>query len=235
MEIQLRESTPVIGIDNATIIDDRTETIAVSEMNLNLNFGELAMIHLGRRDIDSVIGDACTGLTAPSAGTVTFLGQSWSEISSDRANAMRGMIGRVFKTANWMDYMTILDALLLSQLHHTRRTEEDIRSEALQRCRVFGLPGLPNQRPGTMRPADLQRAACARAFIGRPRLIILEDPVRNTGRRILSGLTKCIHEALDWGAGVIWMTRDDSVWRRPYTDCTHRFLLAGSKLVESTE
>jgi phospholipid/cholesterol/gamma-HCH transport system ATP-binding protein len=230
----MKHQKSVIEIDNATIVDDQTGNIIVSGVTLDLNFGELALIHLGQRDVCSVIGDSCAGLTPPVAGSISFLGHNWSQTSPDHANALRGLIGRVFKTANWIDYMVVSEAILLSQLHHTRRPKEEIRDEAMKLCRIFGLPGLPTQRPGNMLLTDLQRLACARAFLGRPRLIILEEPTLNLGREILPGLTKKINELRDRGVGVIWMTQYDSVFREPYLDCTYRFRIVGSELVEAT-
>jgi phospholipid/cholesterol/gamma-HCH transport system ATP-binding protein len=223
----------VIEIESATIIDDQTGNIAVSGMTLYLNFGELALIHLGQRDVCSVIGDACAGLTTPMVGSISFLGYNWSRTSPDRANALRGLIGRVFKTSNWIDYMLVSDTILLPQLHHTRRSTEEIRDEAMKLCRIFGLPGLPTQRPGNMLSMDLQRIACVRAFLGRPRFVILEEPTLNIGREILPGLTKKINEVRNRGAGVLWMTQSDSILREPYLDCTYRFRIVGSELVEA--
>jgi phospholipid/cholesterol/gamma-HCH transport system ATP-binding protein len=229
----MRSQKSVIEIDNATIIDNQTGNIAVSGVTLYLNFGELALIHLGQRDVFSVIGDACAGLTTPMVGSISFLGYNWSRTSPDRANALRGLIGRVFKTSNWIDYMFVSDAILLQQLHHTRRPTEEIRDEAIKLCRIFGLPGLPTRRPGNMLSMDLQRTACVRAFLGRPRLIILEEPTRSLGKEILPGLTKKINEVRDRGAGVLWMTQNDSILREPYLECTYRFRIVGSELVEA--
>jgi phospholipid/cholesterol/gamma-HCH transport system ATP-binding protein len=230
----MRPQKSVIEIDSATIVDDQTGNIIVSGVTLYLNFGELALIHLGQRDVCSVIGDACAGLTTPVAGSICFLGHNWPQTSPDHANALRGLIGRVFKTANWIDYMAVSEAILLSQLHHTRRPAEEIRDEAMKLCRIFGLPGLPTQRPGNMLSIDLQKIACARAFLGRPRLIILEEPTQSLGREILPGLTKKINELRDRGAGVLWMTQDDYILREPYLDCTYRFRIVGSELIEAT-
>ncbi len=229
----MRPQKSVIEIDNATIVDDKTGNITISGVTLYLNFGELALIHLGQRDVYSVIGDACAGLTTPMVGAISFLGHNWSRTSPDHANALRGLIGRVFKTSNWIDYMVLSDAILLSQLHHTRRPTKEIRDEAMKLCRIFGLPGLPTRRPENMLSMDLQRIACARAFLGRPRLIILEEPTLNLGREILPGLTKKINEVRDRGAGVLWMTQNDSILREPYLDCTYRFRIVGSALVEA--
>jgi phospholipid/cholesterol/gamma-HCH transport system ATP-binding protein len=104
--------------------------------------------------------------------------------------------------------------------------------EARELSQLFGLPGIPTCRPGDMLPADLQRAACVRAFMGQPRLVVLEEPTRGMGEGFLPGLTKAIDSARAGGAAILWLTQSDSVWRRPYIQCTHRFRAMGSGLIE---
>ena len=53
----MKSQKSVIEMDNATIVDDQTGNIAISGVTFSLNFGELALIHLGQRDLSSVIGD----------------------------------------------------------------------------------------------------------------------------------------------------------------------------------
>ena len=84
-----------------------------------------------------------------------------------------------------------------------------------------------------MLPADLQRAACIRAFMGQPRLVILEEPTRRMGEGFLPGLTKAIDSARAGGAAVLWLTQSDTIWRRPFVGCTYRYRAVGSGLVEA--
>jgi phospholipid/cholesterol/gamma-HCH transport system ATP-binding protein len=59
--------------------------------------------------------------------------------------------------------MTLLDKVLLPQLHHTRRPYAESRAEAARLASWFGLPGLPTGLAQASRPARSLGAAPARA------------------------------------------------------------------------
>ena len=233
MPSQLKQLGSVVKMTNTTILDEGTGHIALTGLNMNLQFSDLDLIYMGQRETALAIGDACEGLTRPTVGKITFLGFDWSETAPDQANALRGMVGRVFRRANWVDYMSVLDSILLPQLHHTKRPMEELTKEARELSQMFGLPGIPTRRPGDMLQADLQRAACVRAFMGQPRLVILEEPTRRMGEGFLTSLTKAIDSARAMGTAILWLTQSDSIWRKPYVECTYRFRAVGSRLVEA--
>ena len=72
--------------------------------------------------------------------------------------------------------LSLLDNVVLRQLHHTHRPFAELRDEAAQLAVRFGLPGFPTGHPQDCLPEDLQRAACAGAFLGSPVLLLLEEP-----------------------------------------------------------
>jgi phospholipid/cholesterol/gamma-HCH transport system ATP-binding protein len=83
-------------------------------------------------------------------------------------------------------------------------------------------------------PADLQRAACVRAFLGRPLLILLQEPTIGMASEILSPLIQAIRDARDRGAAVIWLTRKSAIWNDASIPATHRYRLVARKLMEVT-
>ena len=96
----------------------------------------------------------------------------------------------------------------------------------------FGLPGLPSGLPDDVIRADHQRAACIRAFLGQPALILLEEPTYGVYPEILPPLINAIRKACDRGSGVIWLTLADQVWNDPLLPATRRYRLTARKLME---
>ena len=127
---------------------------------------------------------------------------------------------------------TLLENILLPQLHHTRRKIAELRNEAVQLAEHFGLPGLPSGWPDDVMRADHQRAACIRAFLGQPSLVVLEEPTFGVYPEILPPLVNAIRRACDRGCGVIWLTREDQVWNDPLLPATRRYRLTARKLME---
>lgn len=84
---------------------------------------------------------------------------------------------------------------MLAQRHHTGRDEEEIRREAANLARMFRLPGLPLWAPDRVRRQDLRKAGCIRAFLGRPQLILLENPTLGVYADIIAPLVNAVNPA----------------------------------------
>lgn len=199
---------------------------------MTLRGGELALIDVSELDQASAFADACAGLISPSMGAVCFLGRDWTRLPARTADALRGRIGRLFCRGNWLDHLSLLENILLPALHHTHRPLAELRDEAARLARRFSLPGVPVGRPGEFMQSDLQRAACVRAFLGNPAMIILEEPTAAVYPDIMPVLVNTMREARNRGAAVIWLVEDNKVWRDPSIPATHRYRMAAHELVE---
>jgi len=202
------------------------------DFEMNLDGGDLALVNLERPRFGSILADACCGLHQAAEGSIFFLGKDWSLLPSNTANALRGRIGRVFTFGNWINRLTLLENILLPQLHHTSRKFTELRNQAVHLAEHFGLPGLPTGLPDDAMRTDHQRAACIRAFLGQPSLILLEEPTFGVYPEILPPLINAIRNACDRGCGVIWLTLEDHIWNDPLLPATHRYRLTARKLME---
>ena len=95
-------------------------------MHIDVLGGDLILIRLERAVQGTVFADACAGLMPPLAGVVYFLGRNWAGQPADLANALRGRIGRVFRSGNWIDYLSVQENILLPQAYHTRRRIKEL-------------------------------------------------------------------------------------------------------------
>jgi phospholipid/cholesterol/gamma-HCH transport system ATP-binding protein len=228
----IEERRVVLRFDKTTLMVDRHGGGETVDAQMDLRSGELVLIRYEKPRMGLALADACTGLVHPEKGAVTFLGKDWSDLPSDTANALRGRIGRVFREGKWLSHLSVLANILLPQLHHTRRPAAELRDEAAAMALRFRLPGVPAGRPADLMRADLQRAACVRAFLGRPSLIVLEDPTSGKFSMLTPELINVIRSARDDGATVIWLTLENVVWRDQTIPATTRYRLIGRTLME---
>ena len=201
------------------------------EVDFRVGGGELALVDARHSLRPAWLADLCCGLLPLSGGSVRFLGHDWSAMPPDYAAALRGRIGRVFQSGNWVDFIDVATNILLPQLHHTRDDPIDLRERAIALSCAFGLPGLPLVRPGDLAASDLARAACVRAFLGDPELILLESPVQGRFNSLIAPLLDALAAARDRGAAAIWFTRSDLVWHDLSFPATHRLRLGERGLV----
>jgi phospholipid/cholesterol/gamma-HCH transport system ATP-binding protein len=125
--------------------------------------------------------------------------------------------------------------ILLSQQHHSRRPLASLRDEASELARRFSLPGLPLGKPSEMRAPDLRRAACVRAFLGEPQLLILERPTTGVYPEIMNALMTSVQVARARGAAVLWTTDNAQEWHDPGIKATLRCTMTGSQMSILTE
>lgn len=199
-------------------------------ISLRLARGELTMIEPGDAMHSAEFADSCVGLIEPLAGEVRFLGVDWTKIGADAATLLRGRIGRLVSAGAWLPGLDMVENVLLPQLHHTRRPLIDLRDEAARLARQFGLPGLPAVRPGELAPGELQRAGLVRAFLGRPRLIVLERATEGIYPEILQPLINAIRDLRERGGAVLWLTLDPRVWSDTTIPADARHRLIGGRL-----
>ncbi len=222
----------ILRLEKVTLFTEQGGGGETIRLDLKIYGGDLVLINLERPRFGTILADACCGLHQAYDGSIFFLGKDWLGLPPDTANALRGRIGRVFTFGNWVNRLALVKNILLPQLHHTRKKYSELRDEAVRLAEHFGLPGLPTGLPDDVMRADNQRAACLRAFIGQPSLILMEEPTTGLYPEILPPLINVIRRACDRGAGVIWMTLTDQIWNHPILPATDRYRLTAHRLME---
>ena len=192
---------------------------------LRLQPGDCALIETYDPERAAAFADLCSGMIALRDGAVRCMGFDWSELGWERAGALRGRMGRIPGKAAWIGMLRTHVDIMLPQLHHTREPEFAIVQSANALANRLGLPGLPLVRPDRLSEADLMRAACVRAFLGEPRLLLLENPVNAEHPELIDPLLDLLSQALDHGAAAICLPRDVPLWQAQNFPTTHRLHL----------
>ncbi|NLI26261.1 MAG: ABC transporter ATP-binding protein [Acetobacter sp.] len=172
--------------------------------------GDCIMIECRRSVQASAFSDFCSGMIPLSAGAVRFMGLDWSELGSRQMDALRGRIGRVALSGYWPEQLGVQISIMMRGLHHTTRSIDDISAEALRLAIRFGLPGLPIDPPYRLDRMDLIRAACVRAFLGSPGLVLIEDFFTAANPVLLPPLLHSIEEIRQHGSAVLWFVSNAS-------------------------
>jgi phospholipid/cholesterol/gamma-HCH transport system ATP-binding protein len=226
----MQSSQPVLDISQA-MPQGGLDGFRIPPITLQLLPGEFALVETNDPERAAWFADLCSGFVRLAEGTVSFLGHDWTAMTHDYAAALRGRIGRVFGNAGWIEFVDMATNVLLPQLHHTWRDARDLREEAAKLAGSFGLPGLPMGHPRDLSAKDLQRAACIRAFLGEPALLLLESPLQGRFADLAEPLIEALTSARQNGAAAIWLANSDLVWRDRSAPVTHRLRLREYGLV----
>lgn len=177
------------------------------DVQLRLRPDELALLMLDDPLAPDALIDAACGLAAPLQGEVRVLGHDWGRLAAERANALRGRIGRVDTEPVFPANMTVGESVLLGPRFHSRRPEAELKREAARLARSFGLPGLPLGVPAALSAEERVRAACVRALLGAPQLLIVNERAGAVPADLEAVLINAARGVRARGGAVLWLTQ----------------------------
>lgn len=200
-------------------------SVGQAELDFTLLPGELVLIDARDPTLAAGFADLCCGLEPIDEGTARFLERDWSALPRELADALRGQIGCVMASPGWLRFLDVATNVLLAPLYHSRRDIDRLRDEAAACARHFGLPGIPAGPVDTLSQDDLLRAGYVRAFLGSPKLVILDSPVQGLFPDLVPILLNQIAALRDRGGAAIWLTRSRLVWDNRNFPATQRLRL----------
>jgi putative ABC transport system ATP-binding protein len=171
------------------IYDTRgVRTVALDGVDLVLDEGEFAVLHgpsgCGKTTLLNLLG----ALDAPTEGSVRLEGHDLSDLSAGELADLRlHKLGFVFQAYNLIPVLTARENVeFVMELQGVPAAARRDRAEAM--LAEVGLAELAEKRPLEMSGGQQQRVAVARAIVGRPRLVLADEPTANLDSRTSSQL-----------------------------------------------
>lgn len=150
--------------------------------------------------------------TRPSAGQMDLLGISVSQASRSTLRNLRRRIGFVPQDYRLIGEWTVFDNVALP-LRLRGTSERDTRREAFAVLEWLDVAHLADKRPGTLSGGEQQRTAIARALIGRPKLLLADEPTNALEDAQARRLLATFQELVDMGTTVIVATHNEALVR----------------------
>ena len=146
----------------------------------------------------------------PSRGAVSLFGQHMAALTRNEIAEIRRKIGIVFQDFRLIDHLSAFDNVALP-LRVAGAPESQVRDHVGELLTWVGLADQMEARPATLSGGQQQRIAIARAIIGRPALLLADEPTGNVDDELADRLMHLFEEMNRLGTTLVLATHNESL------------------------
>ena len=201
----------MIRTENLTRIfrTEEVETIALNGVNIEVEDGEFIAIMgpsgCGKSTLLNILGL----LDSPTEGKYWLNNEEVGHLKErERTTYRKGRIGFVFQNFNLIDELTVEENVDL-QLKYLGVGKAERKERVLEILRKVKLSHRAKHYPHQLSGGQQQRVAIARAVVGKPSIILADEPTGNldskNGAEVMHLLTELNHE----GTTIVMVTHNE--------------------------
>ncbi len=192
------------------------ETLALSNINLDVRQSEFVSVMgpsgCGKSTMLNIMGL----LDEPTSGSVRIAGQTFDQYGDKALARFRNqMLGFIFQSYHLINDLSVIDNVELPLLYRkvSRKERKKLAEEALEKV---GLGNRMKHFPTQLSGGQKQRVAIARAIVGRPKIILADEPTGNLdsvmGNEVMDILLQLNEED---HTTIVMVTHDESACPSP--------------------
>lgn len=143
----------------------------------------------------------------PSRGMIYLFGRNCANLPADAQADLRRRIGIVFQEFRLLDHLTTWENVALP-LRVFGKSEAEYKNDVTDLLKWVGLGDRVTSYPEVLSGGEKQRAAIARAVIGKPELLLADEPTGNVDAQMANRLLRLFIELNRLGTSVVIATHD---------------------------
>ena len=201
----------LIHLDGVTKVffTDEVETHALAGIHLEIKSGEYIAIAgpsgCGKSTLLSILGL----LDSPTEGRYVLNGKEVADLPlSERARVRNREIGFIFQSFNLIGDLTVFENVELPLTYRGMPSAErrERVKEALERV---GMGHRAKHLPSQLSGGQQQRVAVARAIVGKPKVMLADEPTGNLDSKNGEAVMDLLRELHRAGSTIVMVTHDN--------------------------
>ncbi|HKZ73612.1 MAG TPA: ABC transporter ATP-binding protein [Steroidobacteraceae bacterium] len=188
---------------------DEIETHALSGIHCDIRRGEFVSISgpsgCGKSTLLAILGL----LDTPSGGEYHLSGRAVASIGVDeRAEIRNREIGFIFQSFNLIGDLTVYENVELPLTYRSGLAREARRKAVIEALERVGMAHRLNHYPSQLSGGQQQRVAVARALVGRPSILLADEPTGNLDSKNGEAVMELLRKLHGEGATICMVTHD---------------------------
>lgn len=208
---------------------DSVETVALDKVSFTIADGDYVAIMgpsgCGKSTLLNILGL----LDNPTSGSYRLDGEEVANLrEAERTSWRKGRIGFIFQSFNLIEDMSVRDNIMLP-LNNLNLGRDEKNRRVDEAMRRMGISHRSRHYPSQLSGGQQQRVAIARAIVGRPGLILADEPTGNLDSKNGGEVLQILDELHRDGATIIMVTHS----QRDASHADYVINLFDGRIVES--
>lgn len=183
---------------------------ALDDVSLEIKQGEFVFLVGPSGAGKSTLLKLLTREFIPSSGRVLFNNIDTTKLKNGDLPGHRRKIGFVFQDFKLLDDRTVFENVALA-LEVRGKSDEEIAKGVEHTLKLVDIWGRRHLFPRQLSGGEAQRVVIARAVVGKPDLVLADEPTGDLDLQTAWGVIQLLNEINSWGTTVIMATHNQEI------------------------
>lgn len=185
------------------------ETEVLHGIDIDIYAGDFTVIMGSSGSGKSTLLYALSGMDRLSEGSIFYREREVTKASEKELESLRaGEFGFVFQRTHLVSNLTLEENIRMAGLICASMSEQETRERTAGLIDRMGLSGAAKRLPSQVSGGEAQRAAVARALMGRPAVLFADEPTGALNKANTVEVLNLLTAAYDEGQTVLLVTHD---------------------------
>lgn len=185
-------------------------TFALDDIKLTVKQGEFVFIVGPSGAGKSSLLRIMTREILPSSGKIMVGNIDITKIKDDLVPEYRRKVGVVFQDFKLLDDRTVFENVALT-LEVQGKSDEEIRKAVEHTLKLVEIWDKRNLFPRQLSGGEQQRTAIARAIVGKPDIVLADEPTGDLDPKTAWGVIQLLNEINSWGTTILMATHNQEI------------------------